>query len=578
MKTKLLKWIWVAGISAIIGVPGVASAGKIISIPSASGAQGFGGWNMENVEVETFKDLDGTIPTDTPFDEADGAYDPATMHFESTIQLSAATSTPMAILKGKDYPVGEPPGIKIINDDTKVKEGKPQNCIMTTSYLEEGYLDSATPIQTICSSGFQTHKRFKVNMQPASLDINGGAIDLVFNIEDDMSNRDYQVFSKINNYTGSRLSGFSVQVGTGVGPDFIASGDSGGAGLDKLSLWASTDPTTGIWDPEDMANFAHGLFGPVDNHFPEEGFFDGQRAYFPTSKAESAGLSDTFASNDDLTDNYTDVPPSVGGVIGQFGPWQYAGIEPYGIFHDDDADPTTDPALMAFWGDTNGSGNYEWMLGQLDSWAIVNEAQLNQWASDPLYYIDRIEDMLNLGLNYVVTVGDMGTTTFTLRIIPEAYTGPIGDPGYVSNPPPPLAVVAEEGILTLSPKPEFNVGDTLDLLLADGNTGKENINITLENLSTGETESTTASGGVISMFEVEGRIGLYEGSLDTSDDQLTHGADDTGTMYAAPGHTIRATYTDDSPAGASVEQTTAAGATVFYVIPIENGGAAVFEL
>ena len=36
---------------ALLGFSLTAQAGKIISVPSASGAIGFGGWNIDNVDV-----------------------------------------------------------------------------------------------------------------------------------------------------------------------------------------------------------------------------------------------------------------------------------------------------------------------------------------------------------------------------------------------------------------------------------------------------------------------------------------------------------------------------------------------
>ena len=52
-----------------------AQAGKITSMPSASGASGFGGWNLENVEVVlngTQGDIDSVIGS--WFDPLTGAY------------------------------------------------------------------------------------------------------------------------------------------------------------------------------------------------------------------------------------------------------------------------------------------------------------------------------------------------------------------------------------------------------------------------------------------------------------------------------------------------------------------------
>ena len=76
-------------------------------------------------------------------------------------------------------------------------------------------------------------------MQPASLDPANTPIDLVFNVVDEahaltpnpdglpgdttsnpLKLRPYQVFSKINNYTGKRLAGYKIVVGTGTGRAF----------------------------------------------------------------------------------------------------------------------------------------------------------------------------------------------------------------------------------------------------------------------------------------------------------------------------------------------------------------------
>ena len=42
-------------------------------------------------------------------------------------------------------------------------------------------------------------------------------IDMVFNVADGGGLKPYQVFSKINNYTGQRLKGYKIVVGTGTG-------------------------------------------------------------------------------------------------------------------------------------------------------------------------------------------------------------------------------------------------------------------------------------------------------------------------------------------------------------------------
>ena len=160
-------------------------AGKITSIPSASGADGFGGLNLDNVEV-VLNGTQGAIgtPNTSWFDPSNGAYSFADdSDFTYLGNVDDGLGTVMGYTLAKDWPVGEPSGIKIVNDDFDVKEGKPTNCIMSTSYLADHFLDSANPIQVPCSGPFQSHKRYKLAMLPTSIDGAGSeSIDLVFNV------------------------------------------------------------------------------------------------------------------------------------------------------------------------------------------------------------------------------------------------------------------------------------------------------------------------------------------------------------------------------------------------------------
>ncbi|WP_372999251.1 hypothetical protein [Sulfurimonas sp.] len=73
---------------------------------------------------------------------------------------------------------------------------------------------------------------------------------------------------------------------------------------------------------------------------------------------------------------------------------------------DDNNDPTTDAQIIAFCGDC-GDGNYTWMKGNEDAFATVTSLDLATWTSSHLFNIDKIEDVLNLGLNYIVEIGDI---------------------------------------------------------------------------------------------------------------------------------------------------------------------------
>ncbi len=55
---------------------------------------------------------------------------------------------------------------------------------------------------------------------------------------------------------------------------------------------------------------------------------------------------------------------------------------------------------MAYWNGTAWVKNYD------SGFAAVTEAELNTWAADALYSVDTIEDTVNLGINYIVKVGE----------------------------------------------------------------------------------------------------------------------------------------------------------------------------
>jgi len=388
---------------------------------------GFGGWNFDNVNVRIVNtsDFSGSVGT---FYENNGTYTPMTegMSFESDIFSDDSKNTIMAHLHGKDWPVGEPAGIKVINGDTKVQHGKPINCIMTTSYIEDHYLNVA-PIDrepVICSSDFQTHKRFKINLLPTTVENVpaggwGKPVDLVFNLDTSDTNTSivrYQVLQKINNYTDRRLDGYSLEVL-----------DENGNINSELTIslgYGEGDDGTDIWDESELANMSHGLWGPIDNHFPKPGFFDEYRAYYPV----------TFDSVDNHSVSYTgDMGASNYQEI--FGNWLPSIWAPKGIFFDFDDNPATDADLVAFWGvppNSSPDTALTWHKGFKENWAEPTEKELNEWLSNRLYAVDTVEDVLNLGLNYIVQIGDNGQigSTFIIRIRPHVSTDQVA-PAYV---------------------------------------------------------------------------------------------------------------------------------------------------
>jgi hypothetical protein len=246
------------------------------------------------------------------------------------------------------------------------------------------------------------------------------------------------VFSKINNYTDKRLKGYKIVIGTGTGSAFVPSSAAGGVGADKLhiSLGVGEGFSSGnmggpdgsdLFDLDDgLANFSYGLFGKAIpakpgevSKFPNNGFFDDTRAGFdvvqscqvaPCGTVPNTAFptgpdlvqSDTIESTNAFASNYTTL----------FGDWLPSKWEPSGVFYDDDNDPNTDAVLQAWW---DGS---QWVGNNDGGFTPIPQATLETWGQDPLYAIGKIEDVLNLGINYIVKVGDGIGPNFTIRIIP----------------------------------------------------------------------------------------------------------------------------------------------------------------
>lgn len=467
---------------AIAGLALSAQAGTITSAPTSNGTPGFGGWNLANVEV-VLNGTQGAIgSTDSWFDPATGSYNFAAdsdFTYESRVFDDSSTLTLMGKVLAKDWPIGEPSGVKIVNDDPNVKNGKPANCIMSTSYLADHYLDSADPQQVVCSSPFQTHKRYKVAMLPSTVDgVGSESVDMVFNVESEMGTRDYQVFQKINNWTDGRLKGFKVEVGFGVGADFV-SASSVGVDLANLNISVPSE----LWSATQLATFSAGLFGPLDKHTGEVGFFDpNTRAgfYIDQYVSEAQPLTDTLTASTPLPSNYADVPAGAGTAAYQFGSWLPNNMLPYGVFFDDDGNPETDAELLAWYGYNPTTGDLGWMRGAADGFAAISASEIQAMGANLSYTSDLIDDLVNVGLNYVVRLGDVSTfptsanNTFTIRVTPTADDSGIPAPLYVGYQPNPLLLYTDSNAsVLLQPETSFEAGSLLTARVGDADLNQD---------------------------------------------------------------------------------------------------------
>lgn len=597
MKTKKI-----IGLSLItlLSFGTLLEAGKIGPLSPQSGlsnSSGFGGWNLNNVDVKItdLNYVEYTIPDNKIFNESDGSYTPAMVvgdTFESDIHETTTgnEATVMAKLHGKDWPVGEPSGIKVMqsaNYDDVLSHSKPASCIMTTSYLEGAYLDATMPSETLCDSDFQTHKRFKLNLLPSTYVSNGAdgkGVNLTFNVQTTPvgENWRYMVLQKINNYTDKRLDGYKMEIGFLDGSGVFTTASANTADI-KLSIGTLEDKKNGvpsdIWASDELATFSHGLFGDIDEHFTTKGFFDDTAAGYYVSLN---GTTDTITSGTMFAgSNYSAIPvpyspdtsvPADGtpdGIVGQFGNWPPSIWAPKGIFWDNDNNPATDAEIVAFWGD-RGDGKYAWMKGNNDGFAEVTALDLATWESNSAYSVDVIEDVLNLGLSYIVEIGNVSTFpaaangTFTIRITPKFATTQVA-PGYVANAAPALSdYLSDKGTLSITPAPSFTIGNTLTLVVADKGLNRfttvaEEVEISVTT-SLGETETIT-------LTEIGLDSGVFKATLPTVLG-TTAGINDDGSVTVAKGTVVTAEYTDGDIDGSSGGTAVVSASTTAAIAPV----------
>lgn len=397
------------------------------------------GWNTSNVDVDERENAIDTLGTCAdgssgciPIGEAGSSevYDQP-LNSDGSIPDGAVTNATIGFTSDEAFT----PGIEIDNSFYTTGGPKPtqkdlDGCILASS--------SAT-----CTSEFQSGKRIKQKLTGTE------PVDLVFNIDpngisgnpdaDPDADSVYQVFGRLINTTGQSLDGFKLELGFGVGDDFIAASPDGG-----LSF---ADATQFVAPPDRFeaaaTQFPFGLFGFADTNpnFLLDGFFDDERTGLNVTEIAAGGtmFSSTGA---DFFGNYQNIP----GDYGVFGSWMDQASVPDGLFWDFDQDALTDDLLVA-WQRPDGQWELRRTVGEtcetvdsvetctpgqtLDTYVVGTlaeiKAELVGAGADLADLGDPgpIEDLSNLNLNYAIALGDLTGSplltfdntqpTFTLR-------------------------------------------------------------------------------------------------------------------------------------------------------------------
>lgn len=358
----------------------------VVSTSTAKAAT-VSGWNTANVEVAP-----------TPPGEETGlsvVYDRELPDATAVSNGRIAFTPPEAVSPGikvqpETYTQGGPSGITLAG------------CLMTSN-------PSAT-----CTSEFQSGKRIKQQVTGT------GPMDLVFDTSSDPEgDSTFQVFGRLINVTGERLTGLETRLGTGLGAGYRTADPI--EGLEISSEFRAQPSGSGPV----TSQFPFGLFGDAASNpnFALDGFFASERTGFQMI------LGDNQISTAGYYGPYKDL----------FGDWISQETVPGGGFWDNDSDAGTEALLMAW---LRPDGQWEARRDVVDLAAGIAATLADPIVSDSfvgiaealglsgLLFQEPIEDLANLNLNYAVSLSDaFSGEALTLRTqvapVPLPATAPL---------------------------------------------------------------------------------------------------------------------------------------------------------
>lgn len=381
-------------------VTAIALAGIGLIAAGAGHAATITGWNTENVVKAP--------PTVLPDD--DGVTGFSAVYDRPVINNVAA---PDAVTSGRisfTPPEAVSPGIQV--EPETYTQGDSDGITL------DGCLMTSNP-NANCTSEFQSGKRIKQQMTGL------GPVDLVFDVDSNGDDSNYQVFHRLINLTKQSLSGFSIELGFGIGDNFTQAGDE--SGISFASGFRAQPTGSGAASTQ----FPFGLFGDASDNinFDLDGFFAAERTGynvdFSAVKLTSTGM---FGPYENL-----------------FGDWKSQESVPTGAFWDNDNDPGTDALVMAW---LNEDGQWEIRREVIDATAGTAGALVTPELRDTLQEVVEflgldaalittgpIEDLANLNVNFAINLNDLllfgdddtfKTASFTLRTtVFAAATAPV---------------------------------------------------------------------------------------------------------------------------------------------------------
>ena len=375
-----------------------------------------------NTRHTQFRGVDGESLTDITYIYPDQAARDADVDGDGTGSVAF-------ISWALDDGSGRAPGLQVVTDDFAFPTN---NCVMASGEREsDEFPDTIVP--KTCSDAQGSSKRWflEVTQADAPVDLvfdtgtkiirykgvkdpadDGGAAFEAFRQEFGIG-RIYRVLGKFLNLTGERIVSMDVQVGTGVGDEFVPL-DFENDGLafelrplvDREFFEGETGaPDISVWNPMRFAAMAPKLFDDGARPRFDPGFFsDASAGLIPPQLTEPTDQSQFIDSGTVIQDgivgamtpNHFDIPnnqgapadpPLVGNVFGYLLPDIKA---PFVIARHDDGNPESESdALVAWWDGLNyrygqAGGPDPTNPEDIGPYGIVPDEQLQQWAALPL--------------------------------------------------------------------------------------------------------------------------------------------------------------------------------------------------
>jgi hypothetical protein len=201
------------------------------------------------------------------------------------------------------------PGIGAYTEDFSTGGTDYKGCIMSS----KGPDAIADPLISTCGGDPDSGKRFKLK----SVVLNQ-PMDIAFNLTNTGDTNLYNIYGKFTNDTGQNATGFTVQIGTGIGANFRE--------LPNVTIVGGTTQ---------LGKYPGGLFGGS----PAEGlpFFDVESARFSATDATTSSVH--TRTTDVMPAQYTDLFPAG---------WLPLSGVPDAWFWDNDGMPWTDDKLLAY--------------------------------------------------------------------------------------------------------------------------------------------------------------------------------------------------------------------------------------